>query len=653
MDNVTGVSSSEDFPIAGGGNATFDVRGVFISKFAADGQSLVYSTYIGSSSDGSPEAIDVGTDGCAYIIGSTGDKFPATDGAFDTTQDGATDAFVLKLSPDGSQIVYSTFLGGRRNENGWGIEVDSDGNAYLAGDTDSDDFPAAGFQETFGGNRDAFIAKLNPTGSGLVYSNYLGGSGSGAALRDTAVDIAIDSDGNAYVTGRTGSPDFPLTAGAFQTGIVVSDAYIAKLSADGQTLIYSTLIGGSNQDKPSGIAVDDLGNAYITGNLDQNATFPTKNPIQGTQARSFVAKMNTTGTDLVYSTYVGGSEIDRATSIEVDGEGNAIIAGEGNSDNFPLVDPIPGIVPNGSNMAFVVKINAAGTAFVYSLVVGGSGNDEPGVTPGGDNLAIDRFGSAYVTGITDSTDFPTASFQDTYGGGERDAFAFKISENFHRYFAQVANGTGTLSEAVLNNPSLGNWLSGSIQFTDDNATPADFNLTTSGGEDVVVSGDTVEFTLPPLGSLTLTSDGQGPVIVGAGKLPTNGLAAGVIRFTLSGIGTTGVGASQAFAGFIAPARRTSTGISTGVAIVNVGDTPVDLALELRDQDSNIIATTSIDGLVACGHVARFVDELFGSLPAEFQGSLVVRATGGLISATALELGDDPGEFTTLPVTALN
>ncbi len=649
---VTGLASSQDFPIAGGGNATVGVRGVFISKFAADGQSLVYSTYIGGSEGGRSEAIDVDSDGCAYITGVASSVFPTTAGALDTHNTGG-EVFVLKLNPDGTQIVYSTFLGGTSSETGWGIKVDENGNAYVAGDTSSDDFPTQGFQGTFGGNVDAFVTKLNPTGSGIVYSTYLGGSGAGAALRDTAVDIALDSDGNAYVTGRTGSADFPLTAGVFQTEIVVSDAYIAKLSADGQTLIYSTLIGGNNQDKPSGIAVDHLGNAYITGNLDQNATFPTKNPIQGTQARSFVAKMNATGTDLVYSTYIGGSEIDRATSIEVDGEGNAIVAGEGNSDDFPLVDPIPGIVPNNSNMAFVIKINAAGTAFVYSLLVGGSGGDEPGVTPGGDNLAIDRFGSAYVTGNTDSTDFPTASFQDTYGGGQHDAFAFKISEDFHSYFAQVANGAGVGSEGVINNPSIGNWLAGSLQFTDDNASPADFNLTTSGGQDVVVSGDTVDFTLPPLGSLTLTSDGQGPVIVGAGKLRTNGVAGGVIRFTLTGIGTTGVGASQTFAGFIAPARKTATGINTGIAIVSVGDTPVDLALELRDQDGNIIATTSIDGLVACGHVAQFVDELFGGLPAEFQGSIVVRATGGLISATALELGDDPGEFTTLPVTALN
>ncbi len=537
--------------------------------------------------------------------------------------------------------------------------MDADGSAYVVGDTTSDDFPTASFQETFAGNVDGFLTKLTPDGTGIVYSTYLGGSAGGAVGRDKATDVAVDDQNCAYVVGVTGSDDFPLTPGVFQTQLDVADGFVAKFAADGQSQIYSTLIGGNNIDFANGIAIDRQGNAYVTGALSSgaNVTFPTRNLIQDAPAGltdSFVAKLNSDGSDLVYSTYLGGSSIDRATSIAVDGEGNAIVSGYTDSRNFPIVDPLPGVVADGSPMFFVTKFNATGSAHVYSTVLGGSGDDRSGAIPGGNSVAADRYGSASVIGSTSSPDFPIASFQEEYGGGQFDAAVAKISERFEECFAQVGNGGGLVSEPVVSNSSTGNWLSGSIQFTDDNADPLVFNLTVSGGEDVVIDGNVVHYNLPPLGSITMTSDGQGPVIPGAAKAEGNGKFGAVVRFTLPGIGTTGVAASQPLAGFISPVRRNPQGINTGIGIVSLADGLVDLELELRDQQGVILAMETIEDFGPCEHLAQFIDQLFAGVDtSDFQGSIVVRAIGGQVAATAIELGDDPGEFTTLPVTELN
>ena len=203
--------------------------------------------------------------------------------------------------------------------------MDVGGSAYVVGDTTSDDFPTASFQETFAGNVDGFLTKLTPDGTGIVYSTYIGGSAGGAVGRDKATDVAVDDQNCAYVVGVTGSDDFPLTAGAFQTQLDVADGFVAKFAADGQSQIYSTLVGGNNIDSANGIAIDQQGNAYLTGALSSGAivTFPTRNPIQDAPAGltdSFVAKLNRDSSDLVYSTYLGGSAVDRATSIAVDGK---------------------------------------------------------------------------------------------------------------------------------------------------------------------------------------------------------------------------------------------------------------------------------------------------------------------------------------------
>jgi hypothetical protein len=302
-------------------------------------------------------------------------------------------------------LIYSTYLGGSGDDNAWGIAVDSSGSAYIAGSTNSTDFPTANpLQPAFGGNLDGFVAKLNPSGTALVYSTYLGGS-----AFDSAVGIAVDSSGNAYVTGGTESTDFPTMNPLQPASGGGFDAFVAKLNPSGSALLYSTYLGGSEYDAGNGIAVDSSGNAYVAGSTS-STNFPTDNPLQpayGGGYDGFVTELNSSGSALVYSTYLGGSDWEQANHIAVDSSGSAYVTGITQSTDFPTTPGAFQTVCNGGSGcstyqdAFVAKLNPSGTALVYSTYLGGSNYD------GGYGIAVDSSGNAYITGDTWSTDFPT------------------------------------------------------------------------------------------------------------------------------------------------------------------------------------------------------------------------------------------------------
>jgi len=430
---VTGITNSTDFPtvnpIQGTNNTTNQNYIAFVTKLNAAGSALVYSTYLGGSLGSRVGGIAVDGSGNAYVTGNTmSTDFPTVNPMQPTNHGGAPgvgfaggDAFVAEINAAGSALVYSTYLGGSGSDQGNAIAVDSSGNAYVSGFTGSTDFPTVNpLQATNHASLGtSFVAKLDAAGSALVYSTYLGGSES-----DTGRGIAVDSSGNAYVTGFTQSTDFP-TVDPLQGTIHGPDnAFVAKLNAVGSALVYSTYLGGSIQDDANGIAVDASGNAYVTG-FAQSTDFPTVDPLQGTihgPTNAFVAKLNAAGSALAYSTYLGGSMNDGGYAITVDGSGNAYLTGFTWSTDFPTVIPLQATNNASGGTSFVAKLNAAGSALVYSTYLGGSGSDA------GLGIAVDSSGNAYVTGATSSTDFPTADpLQATNHGGAGDAFIAKLT----------------------------------------------------------------------------------------------------------------------------------------------------------------------------------------------------------------------------------
>src|SRR5215208_5043282 len=428
---VTGETQFTGYPTTPGAYdpSDNDRMDAFVTKLNASGSDLVYSTYLGAEGDEGGFDIAVDGSGSAYVTGETSStNFPTTSGAYDTTFNGGAggsntvctffqecDAFVTKLNASGSDLVYSTFLGGTEPDRGWGIAV-RDGSAYVTGDTNSSDFPTTtgAFDTTFNGI-DAFVTKLNASGSDLVYSTFLG--------RGAGRDIAVDGTGRAYVSGFTRSSAYPTTSGAFDrtfnVGTFGPDAFVTKLNASGSALAYSTFLGGTDVDRGWGIAVRD-GRAYVTGETS-STNFPTTTgafdrTFNGLDA--FVTKLNASGSALAYSTFLGGTNTDQGRGIAVDGSARAYVTGGTDSENYRTTTGAFDTIYNGEGDAFVTKLNASGSALAYSTFLGGTGGDF------GHDIAVGGSSSAYVTGFARSSYPTTTGAFDTISDG--DAFVTKL-----------------------------------------------------------------------------------------------------------------------------------------------------------------------------------------------------------------------------------
>jgi hypothetical protein len=436
---VTGRTAAIDFPTTTGALQTkYGGGDAFVAKLNSAGTALVYSTYLNG---GSGNGIAVDSDGNAYVTGEAATtNFPTTPDAFQTSPMGY-DAFVTKLNAAGSALVYSARFGGNLDDFGRGIALDSGGNAYITGWTvcrsETCTFPTVNaFQPNYaGGTNDAFVTKINNSGAALVYSTYLGGGIIINGTEDWGEGIAVDSAGSAYVTGYTYSPDFPVTAGAFDNTRAGLDAFITKFTPGGTSLVYSTFLGGAGREQGHGIAVDVAGNAYVTGSTESFDS-PFTSAYEGFPVTSgafqmrgsfdaFVTKLNPNGSALIYSTYLGGSGgTDRGWAIAVDDEGNSYVTGDTSSINFPTANPIQATYGGGLEDAFVTKLNVTGSLLVYSTFLGGALTDE------GRGIALDQTGDVFATGDTSSNDFPTANaIQPANGGGlnnHDDAFVVKI-----------------------------------------------------------------------------------------------------------------------------------------------------------------------------------------------------------------------------------
>jgi uncharacterized repeat protein (TIGR01451 family) len=428
---------------------------------------LVYAGFIGGTGDDRGNGMAVDSDGSAYITGETNSlqaSFPVA-GGLDVGQNGGVDAFVAKVDPSGTQLLYAGFIGGTGDDRGKSIAVDSFGNAYVTGETSSDQtsFPVTiGPDLTYNGATDAFVAKINAAGTNLVYAGYIGGLN-----LDRAMGIAVDSSNRAYVTGEAASSgtSFPNGAGFGSLSTFDSshngelDAFVARVAANGGSLEYVGYIGGIGSDRGTSIAVDSLSRAYITGETNSSsASFPNGIGFAGLTSfdssingvsDAFVARVAADGQSLNYAGYIGGSGADKGNGIVVDGDGSAYVTGETSSDatSFPGGNglgalPGPGQVQKGGVDAFVAKIHATGNSLVYAGYIGGSADDR------GNGIALMpgclSDCEVYIAGETSSTQttFPVSDGPDLIHNGGVDAFIAKVEFNGSLGIAGYIGGNG-------------------------------------------------------------------------------------------------------------------------------------------------------------------------------------------------------------------
>ncbi|HEX8145243.1 MAG TPA: SBBP repeat-containing protein, partial [Pyrinomonadaceae bacterium] len=363
---------------------------------------------------------------------------------------GLSEGFLTKLNAAGNALVYSTYLGGDTFDEARDVAVDSTGSAYVAGRSTSSNFATVNpIQATFkGGGSDITISKLTPAGDAFVYSTYLGGGG-GLGF-EAPFGIAVDATGNAYITGQTSSTDFPTASpiqATFGGGSPTGDAFVTKINAAGNALVYSTYLGGTNNEAGFGIVVDSAGNAYVAGQTFSSTTFPIANALQGTfgggGSDGFLTKLNAAGNAYVYSTYFGGSGDESFNEIALDSASNVYAAGATNSTNYPTANPTQAAFGGGTGDAVLTKINAAGSVLLFSTYLGGGDFDR------GNALAVDSSGNAYVAGLTASTNFTTLNPVQAANAGGNDAFVTKLDPSI--VAAPVANNDAysTAEDTVL------------------------------------------------------------------------------------------------------------------------------------------------------------------------------------------------------------
>ena len=670
---------------------------------------LAYSTYLGGSeADGvyggegaGAIAIAVDAAGDAYVVGGTeSPDFPVTSGAFQTVNNGIlygenvylNNAFITKFNPSGSALMYSTFLGGTSAEDGGNyngtvataIAIDPAGNAYVAGYTSDYNFPVTSnaFQKHFQGySSNAFVTKLDATGSALIYSTYLGGTGnllSEQTYGDYASGIAVDSTGSAYVAGTTFSADFPVTSNAFQK---TNDAYtndgsslfVAKFNPAGSALDYSTYLGGSGiplgdgtlnyGDTGSGIAIDKAGDAYVVGTALSRDYPVTPGAFQSVNKTPYdpsyavggtnvvISKLNPTGSALVYSTYLGGSnsEGDSGNAIAVNAAGNSCVTGFAFSPDFPVTPHAFRKVNNGGD-GFVTELNSAGSALVYSTFLGG------GIA---NSIALDAFGSAYLTGGAgpNFSVTPDAFRKANHGNG--DAFVSKLDPTgSSMLYSSFLGGSGTDSGNGIAVDWFGDaYITGNTCSTDFAVTGHAFQSTNvSGGCESFVSkfivntvtttkltsnsnpgkvGTTATFTASvtpntgtavPTGSMVFTLDGTPEVTVpldGSGQATYSNSSLGAGRYTIT----------ATYEG-----NPTTSGSVANLGQLIIGD-PARIAVQAGDNQTGVVGTPFAMPLVAQvqderGMPVPGVTVEFGGAGLSFMGNPATTDANGRASVMA-------------------
>jgi hypothetical protein len=558
---VAGFTDSADFPLATLGSLPVGSPHVFVAKLDVTGSNLVYADYLGGNSQDYGYALTVDAPGDVYVTGSTASSdFPVMN-PYQGTYPGAFNAFLTKISPSGSSLLYSTYLGGNGSDMPSSIAVDSTGNMTVGGSTSSTNFPVANaYQPTAGANQGGmygtygFLTKLVPDGSSLVYSTYFGGN-SNVPLdcggtpcwpqpASSINGIAVDSSGNTYTAGTTNTYNFPVTSGAYlstdSTQLNDIVGFVSKFSSSG-SLQYSTYFYESSGllTTINAIAVDGSGSAYLTGLALSDGTFPlTSTSICDPAVHGwgcsygFVTKFDPTGSTLSYSTFLGPNNYANPTSVLIDTNNDAYVLASTSSNSFGLVNPIEPYT-NGNDV-LIVEIDPSGTSELWATYVGGNLDDKAA------GMALDSSGNLYVAGSTNSTDFPTtqATYQRTLAGNA-DAFVLKIAPNslpsvsispaVLHYSIQQVGSTSQPQVALLRNMGSSPLSISSI------SVPGDFAETDDCGTAVPAAGNcNFSLTFTPTasghrtGSITIKDDATGSphlINLGGDATPSGAAAA--------------------------------------------------------------------------------------------------------------------------------
>ena len=531
---VVGLTDSPNFPASIGSYNPTQFR-MFLTKLDPTGSTLLFADYFGGTS-GSDEAYTVALDssGNSYITGdATSSDFPVVN-AYQSTLSGSADAFLVKFSADGSSILYSTYLGGSSSQFANSVSVDPAGEAVIVGVTQSSDFPLLNaYQSSISADQFGdwgvygFLTKFAANGTSLVYSTYLAGntlntgSCTGCFPDSEIMGVVTDASGNAYVTGNTSTTNFPVTSSALTTTFpgysLSSVGFVSKFSTSGG-IAYSTYLGGLSSTLLNAIAVDTTGSAYVTGYAIANDSFPIItasicDPSMSNCNGAIIAKLDPTGSSLLYSTFLGTSNNMAGQAIQVDASGDAFIVG---SDvQFDLSNPIEGYA-GGNGDVVIAEIDPTATTLLMATFLGGQGWEAA------DSLALDTNGAVYVTGVTQSLDFPvTQSAIQTTLGGQTDAFITKIDPATNapavamaplslQFASQVVGTTSALQSTVLRNMG-----SASLTIRAKTAGPDFANTDDCGGTLAAASFCTFTVTFTPSApgpfteALTITDDAKG------------------------------------------------------------------------------------------------------------------------------------------------
>jgi hypothetical protein len=495
---VAGKTVSSNFPTGspyqpafGGGTGDG-----FVTKLNPSGTSLIFSTYLGGSGLEVIYGMGLDSGGNICVAGQTfSGNFPTASAAQGTNNAlgvGGCNAFITKISPSGASLIFSTYLGGSWNNMGTGLGIDSSDNIYVVGNTDASNFPvtAGVYQASQAGSGDAFVAKYSSAGV-VQYATYLGGTGT-----DYGCSVAADASGNAYVYGQTQSTNFPTAAALQSSNGGGWDLFLAKLNPSASALVYSTYLGGSGDEHNSygtSLALDASNNVYLTGSTT-STNFPIVSSLQAANAGgtdAFVSIVNAAGSALLYSTYFGGSGTDGGNSIALDSTGNILVAGNTNSNDFPLKNPVQGAL-GGNYDAAVFRLSPSGSTLLFSTYLGGTQVDvATRAVPGAG-------GSIYGTGYTTSTDFPTAAPYQAASGGGQDAIVFRID-------APTFTSTDTPSATPTDSPTITpTWTSTGTSTSTLTDTPSATPSATPTDTPTPSATSTATETASPSGTSTMT-----------------------------------------------------------------------------------------------------------------------------------------------------